>query len=119
MEKKYKLGIPFIDEQHQQLFDIVDKLGDEKITIKNIIEELKKYTEYHFKTEEEYFLSIGFIEADEHIHLHEIFIETINYYQEFPEKLNKGKLNMFLRSWIKNHILHEDMKYIIKEKINK
>jgi len=121
MEDRYKLGIEEIDNQHQKIFDLIDELCfiDDKSTkqIKKIIIELKKYSSYHFKTEEKYFTDIDFIEKDKHIHLHDMFIKTIEYYYESPELLNKKKLYTFLNSWIKNHILIEDKKYITKEYI--
>jgi len=121
MDDKYKLGIKMIDKQHQRIFDLIDKLCDvdknEKKIVKSIIQELKEYSEYHFKSEEEYFKNINFSETDKHIHLHKMFIQTTEYYYEFPEKLNKKKLYTFLNTWIKNHILIEDKKYITKEYI--
>jgi len=121
MDKKYKLGIKMIDNQHQKIFDLIDKLCDvdknEKKLVKSIIKELKEYSEYHFSSEEEYFKKLDFTEAEKHIHLHDMFIQTIEYYHEFPEKLNKKKLYTFLNTWIKNHILIEDKKYITKEYI--
>jgi hemerythrin-like metal-binding protein len=121
MDDKYKLGIEIIDNQHKKIFDLIDKLcvieNNEKKIVKSIINELKEYSEYHFKTEEDYFKSLNFSESEKHIHLHDIFIQTIEYYYEFPEKLNKKKLYTFLNTWIKNHILIEDKKYITKEYI--
>lgn len=121
MDDKYKLGIKMIDEQHQRIFDLIDLLCDidrtDKKRIKAIIEELKDYSEYHFKSEEEYFKSIKFTETDNHIHLHGVFIQTIEYYYDFPNKLSKKKLYTFLNTWIKHHILVEDKKYVTKEYI--
>jgi len=117
MDDKYKLGIDTIDIQHQKIFDIINDLCDTNTVsdMEKIIKELKEYSIYHFKTEEEYFMSIEFIESETHKHLHNMFIQTMEYYSDFPEKLNKKKLYTFLNTWIKNHILIEDKKYITKE----
>ena len=123
MNEKYKLGIDMIDKQHEKLIDLIEKLckieKNEKNSIKSIILELKKYSEYHFKTEEDYFNSINFTDANNHIHLHNMFIQTVEYYYEYPEKLNKKKLYTFLNTWIKNHILIEDKKYVTEKYIDK
>jgi len=119
MKDKYKLGIDIIDEQHQKIFDLIEKLckNIDENGLEIIINELKEYSIYHFDTEEKYFNNINFKLAVEHTQLHNIFIETIDYYYENFEKLNKKKLYTFLQTWIKKHILIEDKKYTLKENI--
>ena len=119
VEEKYKLGIEIIDNQHQKIFDMIELLCQtigEKDLIK-IINELKQYSIYHFKTEEDYFKEIHFTKAVEHIKTHNIFIQTIDFYFEHPQKLNKMKLHTFLTTWIQEHILIDDKEYTKKENI--
>jgi len=120
MLEKYKLGIEIIDNQHEKIFELIEKLCDEctKSELLDMVKELKEYSEYHFKTEEEYFHDRNFKFSEEHIQLHNIFIETINYYFENPKKLKKEKIYVFLLTWIEKHILIEDKKYTIKENIS-
>jgi len=118
MLDKYKLGIDIIDKQHEQIFKIINKLMDKNCDMSEIIKELKDYSIYHFDTEEKYFESINFKNAENHVNLHNIFIQTINYYSENSDKLNKKKIYSFLQSWIKNHILIEDKKYTLKENLD-
>jgi hemerythrin-like metal-binding protein len=123
MLDKYKLGIDVIDEQHQKLFDLIDKMcveDEEDCSPKlmlEIISELKDYSLYHFKTEEEYFNKLNFKESKYHVNLHEIFIETIDFYYNNPKKLNRIKIYSFLQSWIRHHILIEDKKYTLPKYI--
>jgi len=119
MLEKYKLGIEIIDNQHKRIFEIIEKLCDQECDdcMSEIIQELKDYAKYHFDTEETYFKNIGYIGADEHINLHNIFTQTISYYSDTNSKLNKKKIYTFLQSWIKNHILIEDKKYTLKENL--
>jgi len=131
MLDKYKLGIDFIDDQHQKLFDLIDNIciiedvdknnneKCDKILMENIIKELKEYSIYHFTTEENYFQDMNFQDTKNHINLHNIFIETINFYYENPNKLNKKKLYSFLQSWIRHHILIEDKKYTMQKYLKK
>jgi hemerythrin-like metal-binding protein len=123
MLEKYKLGIEIIDIQHQKIFDIIDKLiliydsGDSE-SFSEIIEELIEYSMYHFETEEEYFKVINFYDAENHINLHNVFIQTINYYSdEEKDSSTIKKMYSFLQHWIKKHILIEDKKYIKIQKL--
>ena len=116
----YKLGIEIIDEQHQKIFDMIESLNiniDDDSMLPEIMKELNDYSIQHFKTEEKYFKNLEFNDMENHIHLHDMFSQTINFYLENSEQLNKKKIYTFLQSWIKNHILIEDKKYTIKENI--
>lgn len=68
-QDKFNTGVENLDAQHRRLFAIaneaygllkndlrVDKYDD----IVAILTELRDYTQYHFQTEEEYMLSIGY-----------------------------------------------------------
>ncbi|NRV86635.1 hemerythrin-like metal-binding protein [Clostridium beijerinckii] len=65
----YEVGVKLIDEQHEKLFEIADRayklltndfILDKYDRITEILGELKEYTIFHFKSEEEYMLSIGY-----------------------------------------------------------
>ena len=47
MEDKYKLGIKMIDDQHQKIFDLIDRLCDvekhEKKIVKSVIKECLRH----------------------------------------------------------------------------
>ncbi|NYC28187.1 hemerythrin-like metal-binding protein [Clostridium saccharobutylicum] len=69
MKDEFKTGIDFIDAQHKKLFDIADdayNLLKNEFTIDKydkvvqLINELKEYTAFHFKCEEEYMESINY-----------------------------------------------------------
>lgn len=64
-KEEYSIGIDLIDAQHKHLFDIgneaykllkSDLCLDKYDKIIEIIEDLRQYTKFHFKTEEEYML---------------------------------------------------------------
>lgn len=64
-KQEFELGIPSIDEQHKRLLDIGNRINelltnhddtdDNYDEIHTVIQELKDYTVYHFKTEEDLF----------------------------------------------------------------
>ncbi len=120
-KEEFKTGIDIIDEQHKRLFEIADEtyklLKNEFITDKydkivHLIEELKEYTSFHFKTEEDYMESINY---------KRMFTQKIEH-QDFIKKLDEIDLNKidenqeeyilellnFLNDWLVNHICTND-----------
>ncbi|AGF54496.1 hemerythrin [Clostridium saccharoperbutylacetonicum] len=121
MKEEYKIGVEHIDEQHKKLFDLADKAYmllkdaftiDKYDKIIEIITELKEYTIFHFKSEEEYMESINYkrmftqkIEHDKFIkELEAIDLNHIDQNQD--ESLLK--LLDFLNEWLTEHILKND-----------
>ena len=124
---EYNIGIEKIDEQHKFLVGVINELYNafmnrqHKEKMQNIIKELDDYTDFHFKTEEDYFQRFGYAEKDEHIREHNYFREKIGEFkQDFKNTesaLTFSVLN-FLRNWLINHIQGTDQKYVsfLKEK---
>lgn len=127
MKEEYRLGIPSIDEEHEKLFEIGErayKLLKDPYTIDkydkivDVISELKDYTAYHFKNEEEYMESINY---------KRLFTQKIEH-EGFIKKLNELDLNKidedqdeyimdvlkFLNNWIINHIVEKDLLIVSK-----
>lgn len=125
--EKYNTGIKEIDDQHKVLVKILNRLYESFIDrttnekLKEVIQEMSKYTEYHFGVEEKYFKEFNYPNTDEHVAEHQSFIEKIKVFQEDMEE---GKVSVtfqlmnFLRSWLIEHINGTDKKYIslFKEK---
>ncbi|MEG0307723.1 MAG: hemerythrin family protein [Clostridium sp.] len=117
----YNIGISKIDEQHKKLFEITniayELLGNEFCIDKydkiiQILEELKGYAIYHFKSEEEYMLSINYRKFLSQKVEHDEFIRKINDIDLNAIDENQDKYIMeileFVISWISVHILSED-----------
>jgi len=125
--EKYNTGIQEIDDQHKKLIKIlnslyesfVDRTTNEKL--KEVVQEMAKYTEYHFGVEEKYFKEFNYSGADEHIAEHQTFVQNV---KTFQEDMEQGKVSVtfqlmnFLRSWLIEHINGTDRRYIslFKEK---
>ncbi len=125
--EKYNTGINEIDNQHKKLVNIlnqlyesfVDRTTNEKL--KEVIQEMKDYTEYHFGVEEKYFKEFNYTDADKHISEHQTFIRKV---ATFKDDMELGKVSVtfqlmnFLRAWLLRHINGTDKKYIslFKEK---
>jgi hemerythrin-like metal-binding domain len=122
----YEVGVKRIDEQHEKLFEIADRayklltndfILDKYDRITEILGELKEYTIFHFKSEEEYMLSIGYKKFLSHKVIHEDFIKSIDNIDLHEIDLNQDesvkKILEFVVDWIDKHILNED-KFIVE-----
>jgi hemerythrin len=117
----FLVGVESIDEQHKVLFDLTSKaydllkddyVHDKYDEIVKIIDELKEYTIFHFRSEEEYMKSIGYKKFLSHKVEHDDFIERVNSlnFLEIDEDQDKYILSIldFVVSWISDHILQRD-----------
>ncbi len=121
MKEEYKIGVELIDNQHKKLFELADKaymLLKDEFTIDKydkiveILQELKEYTIFHFKSEEEYMASINYKRMFTQKVEHDAFIKKLeaidlknvdeNQDESLMEVLN------FLNDWLTEHILKND-----------
>ena|ERR1700674_3484117 len=121
-DNKYSVNIEDLDNQHEALFDIMNKLynnymvKDNSNHIAPLLEELVSYTNYHFASEEINMKNKGYKDIDKHISEHTIFKERI---YELQQK-NKNNIvvpleyiGLYLGNWLINHVMEEDKKYSI------
>lgn len=126
-DEKYCVGVPMLDEQHKQLLSIANDLYElqrkknYRKKALEILDSLYTYTEYHFTCEEGLLMEYNFPDLQKHIEHHTSFtkevrenIELVQNQLDYPIE----KLMSFLKEWILNHLLKEDMKYcsFFKEK---
>jgi hemerythrin-like metal-binding protein len=119
-EEKYSVGVQSIDNQHKEIFRLLDKLfealksGQAVQTTIRIITELENYAVMHFHKEEFFFRQFNYNESGEHLQEHKQFIEKV---AAIKADAKSGKLASsfelinFLKNWIDHHILEMDMKY--------
>lgn len=113
---KLKTGLPIIDEQHQDLVVMLNRLGRLKCGKESFLEtfsELEDYSNIHFKTEEDLMIKTNYPRYEEHKHYHEKLKQIIkdigieinkNNFDHFGEKLHD-----FAQDWIINHYSTEDI----------
>ena len=119
-EDKYSVGIQSIDNQHKEIFMLLNKLLEamkmghaNDVTIQ-IIQELERYAVIHFQKEEYFFQRFNYQGSAEHITEHQNFIKKIAV---LKSEINSGKMILtiellrFLKDWIDHHILVVDKKY--------
>lgn len=123
-KEEYETGVQMIDEQHQKLFEIGNRafellnndfVIDKYDKILDILEELKNYTIFHFTSEEEYLIKIGYKGFLAHKVEHDDFIQKLNNVDYKRIEGNQDKYIMeileFLFKWIDEHILIKDQKH--------
>lgn len=114
---KNKVNIREVDEQHQRLFDILNRLheavsqGKEQGELFAILDELIDYTVYHFQTEENLYVEHEFPGYEEHKAEHDKLTGTA---VELQGKLREGSATIsfelldFLHAWLMEHTLGLD-----------
>lgn len=116
-QSKFALGIKSIDNDHQKLVALIDRLyvamseGRAKHEIDDVVQELIDYTRFHFNREEVLMKSSDYADFEQHQKAHHTFVERVSQYQQ---KLARGHDNIsvevtsFLRDWLSNHIMVTD-----------
>lgn len=118
---EYETGFSQVDEQHQHLFDIINRLheamsqGQGRDVIKETLEEMIDYTVEHFAMEEKLMLETNYPLYQEHKKIHDKLTQEV---KEIAEKFTDGdrfvtiELSHFLTKWLIHHIKGQDQKMI-------
>ncbi len=117
-QKSLELNNDMIDTQHRMMvllcrkLDISIKTKQPDQRIRWVMLELKKFTEFHFISEENLMHEIGYPDVDEHALSHaellsqlDMMLAKISHSKEFPEDLL-----YFLNKWMIQHVGREDKK---------
>jgi hemerythrin len=117
----YSLGIASIDEQHKKILDMINELSLSLINKEDesrqvlVLLKLTSYTISHFRHEENIFDKYNYEETDEHKESHKKLIERVD---DFQTRLTENKEDIgeellgFLITWLLNHILLMDKRYM-------
>ncbi len=126
-DKKFELGIPVIDSQHEHLVELCNtlyrsiihqqKAGAEhwQIALSEALRETAGYIVIHFRDEEKLMKAAGYENFGEHRARHQEFIskvtDTITNFDKatFQTAFDFVK---FLYDWILRHIAYEDKLYV-------
>jgi hemerythrin len=120
-EDAFSVGNQQLDEQHKKFFHIINTLydamkkGEGEDVLLSVLKELQQYIQYHFKAEESLMKLYAYPDYSSHKTEHEDAVQKVNKfiigYERKEDKLAINVLN-FLSSWLQNHILQTDRKYI-------
>ena len=118
---KLSLGIDKIDDQHKELVRLINRLH-RAMKVKagsseagDILDNLAKYTLYHFDFEEKLFDKYGYPQRKDHKNYHRKLVESVVVFQKDFKSGKTGltmELMMFLTNWLKDHIMKTDRDYV-------
>ena len=116
----FSVKVDKMDEQHRQLFDLINAFYDEvgkqsqKQLILELIKGMKTYTILHFSEEEELMRQHNYPGLMQHKKEHDNFIQKVT---DLEEKYSSGKMIIsiditnFLKDWINDHIESSEQRY--------
>ena len=116
---KLSVGIKEIDDQHMRLVAIINELHDAmavghgKDVLAKVLDELVRYTVYHFSTEERLMRVYDYVDHVAHEKEHKDLVQTA---AELQKAVHEGTSSLtlatmhFLRDWLNHHILGSDLK---------
>lgn len=120
-KEEYLIGVEEIDKQHEKLFEIGgrafdllknDMYIDKYDKIIEVINELKNYAIFHFKSEEDYMLSIGYKRFFAQKVEHDDFLKKVSSIDlnKIDENQDAELLSIieFVIDWTAEHILKSD-----------
>lgn len=114
------VGVPSIDRQHKVLISLINDLhdaieqGNGASQAKPILKKLINYAKAHFIYEESLFKGKNYTEEEEHLESHQKIKTKLSELKDKSENKDfdlSEELMVFLKNWLNNHILKEDMSY--------
>jgi len=117
-DEKYEVGHARIDAEHQIFLGLII---DFKSAIDNdaprekllrILKEVEKYAEFHFVSEENIMIDVGYPEKEKHTVIHNhLLAELHDQNQQFKAKVSSAEsIFEFLFEWFALHTSNEDKK---------
>ncbi len=116
--ESYEVGVAEIDQQHLKLVDMINALHDAMLVgqgggmLGELLQKLIDYTYYHFESEENFMKISGYTGLLQHQKEHAKLIDQVVEYQkrfEMGRLKNSVDTMRFLKEWLLNHILENDM----------
>lgn len=122
----FSVGVDLIDEQHKMLLQVINTFlssleeNDDRFAIGRSLDEMIKYTEYHFYTEQ--LLLEKHPDFLAHLNQHWQLVKQAKKIQDDFQRHIEMKADIFdfLLSWLKDHILGTDkvyFRYLIKNNL--
>lgn len=119
-DESLSVGHRQIDEQHLFLIDTINLLASldgrsEAAIVAMVIDELIGYASFHFHFEEGLMAASAYPDLEQHKLKHQAFFDTIAAMRDSLVQTRRNTLGaslmVFLRDWLKEHIMGEDQKY--------
>ena len=121
-DEAWSIGIAEIDEHHHKLVELIQRLFGALITaqgtayMEEIVIELVDYTKFHFSREEEVYQEYGFDQLEHHKGQHQALVKQVldvtqDVLKRGPSEELSEEVYYFLRHWLVDHIIDEDLKF--------
>ena len=116
----FSVGVPEMDKQHKKLVAMINRLiEDPKVatgseTISDLLTEMIKYAQEHFRDEEALLTRHGFPFLDRQVQQHKSFVKkTVDFCSavEIGVDIVPQVMQEYLKEWLVRHILEQDMAY--------
>ena len=119
-DERYELGHERIDAEHRIFLSL---LGDFELAMKNglpkdkqirILQEIAKYADFHFLSEENIMADCHYPDLDHHVGMHTVLLDQVkDYSTRFRlDEINGTEVFEFLFSWFALHTSSEDKKLV-------
>ena len=116
--EQLSVGNDLIDSDHKYLIEIINQVN-EGLKVKSLktlteaLESLAKYSKVHFSKEEKIAAAVGYPQADKLHESHEALLLKLEQIkleigEEWADESIEG-FSLFLREWLINHVIKEDM----------
>ena len=117
-ESSLNTGCESVDLQHQYFMDLINRIekdykaSNDDAYSQKLIEELKKYAEFHFASEENIATSMKLPGIAGHHQRHQ---ELLGEFKSYAEELSQRLISIdqflqFLTDWFTGHTYYEDQK---------
>jgi hemerythrin len=110
--KDYESGLPDIDAQHRQMFELIKQIGtidvnDDRSRIRELIVELERVTREHFTYEEQLMVDCDYPDLEKHAADHaSLMLELVSYKENTV--FGASKLALVLSNWLLSHVVMQD-----------
>jgi hemerythrin len=116
-KEAFKLGLPGIDAEHQQFFEIMNRCaaaardGASPVTVESLLQELATYADHHFANEEAELDRVGYPELEAQRAEHERFRHELARVRALPHPSVLAALSL-ARDWLLQHVTGTDRRFV-------
>ncbi len=119
-DKKFEVGHIRIDHEHQVFLDLIRNVSlasdrqEPRDWCIRLLREVKKYADFHFYSEENIMLKVGYpdytVHQQQHCELLAMLDERVHAY--ITERINLEAVVVFMFDWFAMHTTHSDKKLV-------